>query len=333
VATKTRRSRSTSNWWSKTRTAPSLGGGWGVFTSARRTQDTRVKIGVIYFEKGDYERAATEFTLVLASEPDNDRVRYYLASVYSELKDDERAIDELRRIPEDSEYYADACAHIGYILQRQGRLDEAIVFVKKARQVEPENPDLGTLLASLYREKGDLEGAIRLMEALLEKDQDNSRYHFTLGALYDEAKDKDASIDHMRRAIELDPKNAAALNYLGYTFAEMGKHLDEAEELIRRALAIAPNDGFYIDSLGWVFYQRGEYEQAVEQLERALELAGDDPTIAEHLADAYRQTHRVHKALSLYHEALRRVETDDQADRIRNKIQTLEGRLPGDRGS
>ena len=70
----------------------------------------------------------------------------------------------------------------------------------------------------------------------------------------------------------LNPENAAALNYLGYTWAEQGIHLDEAEQLILRALAIEPNDGFYIDSLGWVYYQRGEYMQAIQHLERAVEL-------------------------------------------------------------
>src|SRR5207245_2843271 len=79
---------------------------------------------------------------------------------------------------------------------------------------------------------------------------------------------------------ELNPKNAAALNYLGYTYAEMGVQLEEAERLIRRALEIEPDDGFYVDSLGWVYYQRGDYGRAVEQPERAVELAGRDPTVA-----------------------------------------------------
>ncbi len=54
----------------------------------------------------------------------------------------------------------------------------------------------------------------------------------------------------MRRAIELNPSNAQALNYLGYSYAEMGTRLDEAEKLIRRAIDIEPEDGAYIDSLG-----------------------------------------------------------------------------------
>src|SRR4030095_16438568 len=96
--------------------------------------------------------------------------------------------------------------------------------------------------------------AITLMETLVVTYPDNDRYHFTLGALYDEHKEKQQSIEHMERAIELNPENAPALNYLGYTYADQGVRLDEAESLIRRALAISPQGGFSLHSLRWVFF-------------------------------------------------------------------------------
>src|SRR5258708_8576603 len=95
-------------------------------------------------------------------------------------------------------------------------------------------------------------------------------------------------MSEMKKAIELNPANAQALNYLGYSYAEQGTNLVEAEKLIRRALHIEPQDGFYVDSLGWVYYQKGDYKKAVEQLERAVNLTGSDSTITEHLGDAYR---------------------------------------------
>ena len=53
-------------------------------------------------------------------------------------------------------------------------------------------------------------------------DPKSDEAHFQLGALYDESKNKEKSVANMKKAIELNPKNAAALNYLGYTWAEMG---------------------------------------------------------------------------------------------------------------
>jgi Flp pilus assembly protein TadD len=128
----------------------------------------------------------------------------------------------------------------------------------------------------------------------------------------------------MKKAIEINPKNAPALNYLGYTWAEMGVRLDEAEDLIVRALKIAPNDGYYIDSLGWVYYQRGDYVRAVEQLEKAVEITVNDPTIIEHLGDAYEKIGRTDRAVARYRDALKHSKEPEQTKRIREKIQRLE---------
>src|SRR5262249_19259802 len=177
---------------------------------------------------------------------------------------------------------------------------------RRSSDLKRDNPELMGYLAALYRERKDLKGAITLLERMVARFPDNDRYRFTLGAAYDEANDKPRTIEQMQRAVELNPKNAAALNYLGYTYAEMGVHLDEAESLIRRALALEPQDGFFVDSLGWVYYRRGDFRRAVEELERAVELAGDDPTVAEHLGDAYERVGQPRDALRLYRDALGR---------------------------
>jgi Flp pilus assembly protein TadD len=165
------------------------------------------------------------------------------------------------------------------------------------------------------------------MERVITLDPKNDQAYFQLGALYDETKNKDKSIANMKKAIELNPKNAPALNYLGYTWAEMGVHLDQAENLILRALKIEPNDGFFIDSLGWVYYQKGDYNKAVEQLERAVEITVDDPTIMEHLGDAYEKTSRLDRALQRYREALSKAKEADQIKRIEEKIHRLEKKI------
>ena len=74
--------------------------------------------------------------------------------------------------------------------------------------------------------------------------------------IYGEAKQHDRAIEAMRKALELNPDNASALNYIGYTWAERGENLDEAEQMITRAIELRPEDGYIVDSLGWVYYMR-----------------------------------------------------------------------------
>jgi Flp pilus assembly protein TadD len=152
----------------------------------------------------------------------------------------------------------------------------------------------------------------------------NDKFHFTLGAALDQNKQRPEGMVEMKKAIELNPANAQALNYLGYSYAEQGTNLVEAEKLVKRALDIEPEDGFYVDSLGWVYYQKGDYKHAVEQLERAVNLTGSDPTITEHLGDAYRKLGKVKEAGHEYTDALKKAQETDQVARLKDKIQVLQ---------
>jgi Flp pilus assembly protein TadD len=91
----------------------------------------------------------------------------------------------------------------------------------------------------------------------------------------------------LRKAYELAPEQPYVLNHLGYAQLERRENLEEAERLIREANRLAPDNAAIADSLGWAYYLRGELPKAIELLERAAEGEPADPTINEHLGDAY----------------------------------------------
>ena len=95
------------------------------------------------------------------------------------------------------------------------------------------------------------------------------------------------SIKSMEKVLDIDPQNADALNFIGYSYADRGIHLDEAEQMIVQALKIKPDNGYILDSLGWVHFKKNKYDSALKHLKRALELLPDDPNIMEHLGDVY----------------------------------------------
>ena len=93
--------------------------------------DTRTKIGLLFFERGDFDRAATEFNLVLGAEPNNYRVHYYLGTVYTELGENDKAIDEFKTIPEDDEHYVEARLQLAYLDDKDSNYDKAIAYLKQ----------------------------------------------------------------------------------------------------------------------------------------------------------------------------------------------------------
>ena len=109
---------------------------------------------------------------------------------------------------------------------------------------------------------------------------------------------------YMRLVMEIEPEHAHAYNALGYTLAERGVRLDEAEELIARALELAPNDPFILDSMGWVRFRQNDAESALVYLQRAYAMRSD-PEIAAHLGEVLWALKRRDEANAIWNEALR----------------------------
>jgi len=110
------------------------------------------------------------------------------------------------------------------------------------------------------------------------------------------------------------------LNYLGYSWVERGKNLDQAQAMIERAVQQRQNDGYIVDSMGWVLYRLGKYEDAVKHLERAVQLRPQDPVINDHLGDAYWRVGRQHEARFQWHRALSFKPEDKEKSKIEVKL-------------
>jgi tetratricopeptide (TPR) repeat protein len=245
------------------------------------------------------------------------------------LNENDKAISEYNKIPESSDHYVESRVQLAYLYDKANKYDQAIAALNDALKNKPNDTELMGFMVGIYQEKKDYPTAIEITRKMIALDPKSDKYHFTLGALLDQTKQKDAGVNEMKRAIEINPKNAQALNYLGYTYADSGTNLDEAERLIKRALAVEPEDGFYVDSLGWVYYQRGDYKKAVVELERAVNITNNDPTITEHLGDAYRKVGKLKEANHQYTDALKKADEADQIARLKDKIQGLREALGG----
>jgi Flp pilus assembly protein TadD len=129
-----------------------------------------------------------------------------------------------------------------------------------------------------------------------------------------------AEVD-LKRAVEIAPEEATTLNYLGYSWAERGEHLDEAFKLIEKAVALEPGSGAIIDSLGWAHYQLGQYSDAVGHLEQAAALEAADPTITDHLGDVYWRLGREREARYQWRRALELKPSERVRKQIEKKLE------------
>ena len=285
--------------------------------------DILKKVIQLYIGDERYREAIIILTGMMKVAPDFSDLHYLAGVSYDGLKRRDDALSHLLKVRHGSKFHRRAAIHIAFMYQEDDNIDQAILFLEDALVKDPENMDFMLFLGSFYEESGQLEKAVEMLQRGIAVDAENVKFQFRLGVIHDKLGDKKASIARMREVIRLDPDHANALNYLGYTYAEAGENLDEAEALIKRALQHKPNDGYITDSLGWVYYKKGLYEKAVEVLERAATLVDDDPLVFEHLGDAYLKTGNTEKALEYYRRSLEMKSEGDEADALERKIEAL----------
>ena len=124
----------------------------------------------------------------------------------------------------------------------------------------------------------------------------------------------------MLQALEYQPQQPFLLNYIGYSWADRGKNLDQALKMIEQAASLQPNDGSIRDSLGWVYYRLGDYAKAAIQLEQAAALLPYDPVVNDHLGDAYWKVGRHAEAEFQWKRALSNANTETLITQLEEKL-------------
>ncbi|MCK9231041.1 MAG: tetratricopeptide repeat protein [Syntrophales bacterium] len=283
--------------------------------------EARFSLALSYlFGNRNIEEAAEIFGDLLEESPENDRIRYFLASSLQELKRSGEALDHFSRVDALSDLFAPSRIQMALILDHEGRAEEAIDSIYDAITLKADDPDLYRLLASLYEESGKPDRALMILKEALDAVPENPDIRYRIGLLYERTGHFEKAIAQVKEILEHDPLNAEAMNFIGYSYADRGINLDEAEKLITEALRLKPGSGHIIDSLGWVYFRQERISEAIQYLEEALSLLPDDPTIAEHLGDAYRAAGMIEKALETYGKAL---DNNPDNQELREKIDRL----------
>ncbi len=234
------------------------------------------------------------------------------------------AADTYAAVPEDDPNYIEAQMGRASALEESGQQDEAIGLLSA---LSGDRPDLASVQAAygdiLRRAERFEEAIVAYTDVLDLVDADLPRYWFIYYARaisYHQIDNWDPAEADFRRALELNPEQPNVLNYLGYSLVEQRRSFDEALGMIQRAVAAQPESGYIVDSLGWVYYRLGRFEEALAPMERAVELEPNDPIINDHLGDVYWVNGRFREARFQWHRALSFEPEDEDAERIRRKL-------------
>jgi len=289
----------------------------------------RIELAIarVYAQNKQYAKAADILQDLLTRE-DRPQTRYLLSIIYFQLKEYEKALTQLQQISRDAETYEDSVFLQIRLLRLLKRPEDAVRVLEEAlANRDVGNLDLYILLATLYQVQGNNQLGEEVYDRALALHPDNAELLYEYGLFLEQAGKQDQAIAMMQKVLALEPENSAALNYIGYTWADKGENLDQALEYIKRAVELKPENGYIRDSLGWVHFQLGHLDKAQKELEKAVILSSEDPAIQEHLGDVYLEAGKPRKALQVYLRALDNYTEEQEKVAVREKIRAVEEQI------
>jgi tetratricopeptide (TPR) repeat protein len=202
------------------------------------------------------------------------------------LSESEDAIRDYLRDNPDS---AEAHFLLGYVLFREKKARESLAeFTSGAKFRRPGPEELKTV-ASDYVLLGDLVDADKWFSQVVAETPDDANAHYLLGRTRFNENDYRGAIASFERALVLRPKYLEAENNIGLAWRELND-LEKAQAAFQTAIewqGVAPTDAQPFLNLGKLLADQHQPERAITSLQRAAELAPNNPTIHEELSHVY----------------------------------------------
>ena len=230
-------------------------------------------VGLAIAEKASGNKAAAKTTLdrVLAEEPENLAALLERAELFSDEKNFELAITDLKTAAKLKPGDKVVASRLADALQKAGKADEALA-VAKAAGLEVQLPATGGVVGTPEEieaaNSDDVAIARKALEKLLEKNPRNAMLLGRLGASY-RTDDPARSLDFYRKASEIQPD--APEYALGYGAALVqARRFPEAAYVLRQVVRITPENYIARANLATALYESKRYQEAIPQYEWIL---------------------------------------------------------------
>ena len=239
-----------------------------------------------------------------------------------------------------------ACYNLGWYLDEEKRFDEALVYYRKAIEMEPRNPEpLNNIGVALVAKKQYAE-AIPYFERALKAEPGFVEAHNNIGKALEELGKLDEAIPEYRLVLAKKPEHISALNNLGNALVRKGQftdaiqtfeaslrakpdqvaahyglagalarlgRTDEAINQYQQVLQRSPTNASAHNDLGLVLARRGNLDQAILQFREAVRCKPDDPEVLCNLGRTLAGQQKLDEAIPLYLQALRLAPTNANA--------------------
>ncbi len=290
--------------------------------------DVLMTLGKLYYQQRDYGKAKEYFQQTVAQltpqketgliSNEQATALFYLGASLEASHHWQEAVPEYEKIGAKHSLYLDAQLRLVSIDLNQKKFFQAEERLKKLKASYGDELGVYEMLSSLRLQQERYQDVITESEKALDKG-------FSQALLFNRA----IAFEHLKAFEKLDatldvllkvkPDDAEALNFYGYSLADRGVRLQDAQTMVEEALKVKPDDGYYLDSLAWVYFKQKAYNKALKTQLRAVDLIQGDAVMLEHLGDIYWQDKKPELARKSWQKAIEL--GHKQAEKVKLKIE------------
>ena len=179
-----------------------------------------------------------------------------------------QATQEYQKITELAPRDADAWVWLGRLQSASQNMDDAERAFRKALEMEPENEDGLTGLATVLGIKGDDAGAADLLKRASEKNPTADSLS-RLADAYEQMKEYGLAADTLRRALELNPPNAPDIERKMALYLISAQRYDDALQAYQELVSDDPTDADSYLRMSQIYRQKRDLVKAREASDKA----------------------------------------------------------------
>jgi tetratricopeptide (TPR) repeat protein len=239
--------------------------------TAHPTPALAFKLGKSYLSLGILDRAERNFQLALSLNSACAACEAGLAEVAERQRDPEKALAHLIKAKQQDPEDPEILFQFGKVCLQRDLLEDALPALTKAVGLKPDQDSYVYVLASANVGQGNLAKAASLFGALLQKHPRDAVLKYAVGAVeYLQGKYSEAE-SSLQQSLKTQPDQVAASYYLALTYDAAGRG-DRSVAVFRDLLRSHPEHAPSYVKLGSILLRQHEYDEAQQVLERAISL-------------------------------------------------------------
>lgn len=237
--------------------------------------DAHNVLGMIFFEKGDKDKAMNVLSQAVKVGADFYRTHLNLGVVYFDRGAMDLAIHEFRKAARLNPEDADSLFNLGRTLATVGQVDEAVEVLNKSLKADPNQPDCRSLIGNIELVRGNFAESRKIFSQLNEEHPHNLDILCSLAEAEQNMNYYKDAEDHLLQARSEAPDSSYVYYSLALLYVNMSKRQDAALENIRTALTMEPNNPDYHLMCGDLLHKKGQSEEAKVHWKKAAKYNPD----------------------------------------------------------